>query len=170
MESKDNIMRPRNVARWFEKTSERYANSYVLRRREHHGDLYYDVTSDEQLEAVALSILYDTWVDRWQYMEFEEPEKPALSEEAIVAMPECEAKKVALKEISDYKSELATEIEENAWNELCKETLLGRDGKLALWILYNRIGFSYDTLQFEPFCDTKLPKGDLLKAAVKNKY
>lgn len=84
---------------------------YVLVYRHHYGTEYYDAATREAIEASSLAVLRRL-VDSGEFpADAEDPPPPAVTEEAARSLPPGAVRDLALREVADYKRELASAAE-----------------------------------------------------------
>lgn len=110
----------------------------ILILEEHHGNRYFDVSTNEQLKKVCLFIVKDRYT-RPEYQEWmddnPEPVKPALSLEESQALPNGKVKDMALKEWEDYHRSLKRYTQHKRNVARIREAIQNEDDKLAYHIL-----------------------------------
>jgi hypothetical protein len=112
----------------------------VLILKEHHGERALDISTPEQLQKAALSVIKGRFGSDHDYYMLEEPELPEspIAKEQIDVMSEGELKEAAKEIYSNYERNL------EGYNETIKEINLIRkcietnDGRLAWKILQQR--------------------------------
>lgn len=141
----------------------------ILRLKEHHGDVYLDISTDERFAAVALSIINGRFGGNnpYYYFDNDEPDKP-LSQEQIEALPEGSVKHFAFGELSNYTSYTRQKME---WERaeradiVTKEAIEKQDPKLAIQVLklrskYEDEGYEIiNVLEEYPSCEGETDVG-----------
>lgn len=113
----------------------------IMILKEHHGTRYLDVSTDEKLESVALSVIkgrFGTKNDYYGYLEEPIPPKePDFTKDQYAAMPES-LKKSADQIIEQYRLTYRVYKQHQKEYDLVKHCLESNDGKLAIKILKSR--------------------------------
>lgn len=115
----------------------------ILVLKEHHGPRYFDVSTDEQLQAVCLSIItvrYGPGGDCESYCDPEpEPQPIGLTEMQFEALPDSNPVKIAAKRMRKaYEDNLRAWKQHNKLIEFIQRCIETKDGKLAHVIMQKR--------------------------------
>jgi hypothetical protein len=120
----------------------------ILVAKEKYGDRYFDVTTDEQLDKVALFLLKSRFDEGYWYPEPNPPEALDFSASDIEKAPasmQAEMKKV----LATHRDVVIIYDDEKEDYDNIVKALDTNDGKLAMRILRNRDGYEYEGCQIE---------------------
>ncbi len=102
---------------------------------EKHGDRYFSIPTQEDLEKVALKIVKERNKDEWYYFFNDKPKEPEVSLEQMNSMKEGAFKELAKSQWNDYKLLLRRLEKDIKLKELLDKVINDKDGAAALSFL-----------------------------------
>ena len=135
--------------------------SMVVQFVEKHGSQFFIVTKVEELERMALFVLWQRWHEGWYAINAKDaPAKPKYTVEQI------KNKQLgisALEEWTQYKKSSDVFDRSLDFNRQAKDALKKRDGWLAWELLWIRQSYEYEKCELiYPVLAVVLPEGSLL--------
>ena len=128
------------------------SKAYVLVAYEKHGERFLDATTKEKFLANALALLRERVADGWYFemdLDRPQPEKPEISQEQIMTMPDGQVKKLAQDQWQRYREELRERAQEDNTASMITVAIEEGDGELAWEVLLRQSYGEYDRVELK---------------------
>ena len=128
----------------------------ILILHESHGSRLFDISTQEQLEAIALNIVTERFGPKGELvdcLDTEFPEKPDISEEDIPNLKNGSIQTAVEEAWEEYNEEAAIVRIDIETAKLVKEAIQKKDGRIAWKVLNMRIGYEYEGFEVAPCVD-----------------
>lgn len=138
--------------------------------RDKHEDHHSICLNRNELEMECLEWVWLRYHDDY-YDVIPEPTKPIITQEQSSAMPNCEAKQGALRDLLNYRTELYEHTETAYWGEMVNIALKNRDGVTAFAVLESHSDHQYNGFEIKKSeVIRNLPNVDLLEVRPELKH
>jgi len=123
--------------------------------KEKHGTSFLNASTESKLHRAALSVVEARLHPQWgHYYEEDPPEPINITQEDIDKLPDGRGKDALIKQLENYREEVAAYERDNRTYLNAKKAIKTKDGKLAWQILQSRDDWEYEGVYLAEVKDT----------------